>query len=330
MSARSHVTITLGRSGQQVVKRGSLSDVSHSDCPSSLGGKRPIKERLGGNMEDSHLHGNQYKNKRRRVESHSSSFNDDLDDEHPLSNHRVGQEDLRLKLMRKDLAERRNIGTTKRNEVDLREKLSRNSQNSSRYDTRQEMSTSRASGLPKRIPPARSAEDLLQLDLVKRSYSSWTLDEPRRRSPDRFLSASRALSPPKSYSELRNLSSVRSLDASMPSSYMTKDALDGSRPSPYLSKSTGRVDATKSVVRAPSSMNAMQRNPFASEEPLTVASLLHSLGLGKYAILFQAEEVDMTALKQMGDNDLKELGIPMGPRKKILLAVLSPSKHRYR
>jgi len=28
-----------------------------------------------------------------------------------------------------------------------------------------------------------------------------------------------------------------------------------------------------------------------SEEPLTVASLLHSLGLGKYAIIFQAEEV---------------------------------------
>ncbi|KAG0451414.1 hypothetical protein HPP92_026429 [Vanilla planifolia] len=48
-----------------------------------------------------------------------------------------------------------------------------------------------------------------------------------------------------------------------------------------------------------------------SEEPLTVAALLHSLGLGKYAIHFQAEEVDMSALRQMGDHDLKELGIPM-------------------
>nr|XP_011468550.1 PREDICTED: uncharacterized protein LOC101292812 [Fragaria vesca subsp. vesca] len=56
---------------------------------------------------------------------------------------------------------------------------------------------------------------------------------------------------------------------------------------------------------------------------LSVASLLHRLGLGKYAIIFQAEEVDMSALKQMGDKDLKELGIPMGPRKKILLALLA-------
>jgi hypothetical protein len=53
----------------------------------------------------------------------------------------------------------------------------------------------------------------------------------------------------------------------------------------------------------------------------TVGGLLHSLGLGKYSITFQAEEVDMAALRHMTDNDLKELGVPMGPRKKILQAV---------
>ncbi|KAK1316377.1 hypothetical protein QJS10_CPA05g01892 [Acorus calamus] len=54
------------------------------------------------------------------------------------------------------------------------------------------------------------------------------------------------------------------------------------------------------------------RKENAEEPQLTVPGLLNSLGLGKYSIIFQAEEVDMTALKQMGDNDLKDLGIPMG------------------
>ncbi|RVX10439.1 hypothetical protein CK203_017059 [Vitis vinifera] len=54
----------------------------------------------------------------------------------------------------------------------------------------------------------------------------------------------------------------------------------------------------------------IQKYDDGDEQP-TVDSLLHSLGLGKYAIYFKAEEVDMAALKQMGEHDLKELGIPM-------------------
>ncbi|KAH8966514.1 hypothetical protein BDL97_03G028800 [Sphagnum fallax] len=53
----------------------------------------------------------------------------------------------------------------------------------------------------------------------------------------------------------------------------------------------------------------------------TVTGLLQSLGLAKYSLIFQAEEVDMAALRHMSDSDLKELGMPMGPRKKILLAL---------
>ncbi|EPS59904.1 hypothetical protein M569_14904, partial [Genlisea aurea] len=52
-----------------------------------------------------------------------------------------------------------------------------------------------------------------------------------------------------------------------------------------------------------------------------VNGFLLSLGLEKYCINFQAEEIDMSTLKQMGDNDLKSIGIPMGPRKKILLTL---------
>lgn len=55
----------------------------------------------------------------------------------------------------------------------------------------------------------------------------------------------------------------------------------------------------------------------------SVDSFLQSLGLEKYSITFQAEEVDMTALVHMTDEDLKALGVPMGPRKKIILALES-------
>ncbi|KAK6937633.1 Sterile alpha motif domain [Dillenia turbinata] len=53
----------------------------------------------------------------------------------------------------------------------------------------------------------------------------------------------------------------------------------------------------------------------------SVDVFLQSLGLEKYSITFQAEEIDMTALIHMTDEDLKALGIPMGPRKKIVLAL---------
>lgn len=55
----------------------------------------------------------------------------------------------------------------------------------------------------------------------------------------------------------------------------------------------------------------------------TVDRFLESLGLEKYSITFQAEEVDMTALIHMTDEDLKAMGIPMGPRKKIVIALES-------
>ncbi|XWS44220.1 hypothetical protein CRYUN_Cryun15aG0025600 [Craigia yunnanensis] len=96
------------------------------------------------------------------------------------------------------------------------------------------------------------------------------------------------------------------------------------------SRGTSLVPITEKVITArpvtyvaPMS-SIMQRRPHVDAEPFTVATLLNSLGLGKYAIHFEAEEVDMTALRQMGDMDLKELGIPMGPRKKLLLALRPP------
>ncbi|KAL6646216.1 hypothetical protein ACP70R_017824 [Stipagrostis hirtigluma subsp. patula] len=63
--------------------------------------------------------------------------------------------------------------------------------------------------------------------------------------------------------------------------------------------------------------------PKKSEEKadLSLECLLKSLDLEKYLINFQAEEVDMKALVYMNEEDMKSLGIPMGPRKKILSAL---------
>ncbi|KAL6208957.1 hypothetical protein ACLB2K_019900 [Fragaria x ananassa] len=69
--------------------------------------------------------------------------------------------------------------------------------------------------------------------------------------------------------------------------------------------------------------NTTSRKKASKKVDTSVDEFLTSLDLEKYSITFQAEEVDMTALVHMTDEDLKALGIPMGPRKKILLALES-------
>uniref|UniRef100_A0A0C9RV61 TSA: Wollemia nobilis Ref_Wollemi_Transcript_11412_1373 transcribed RNA sequence n=1 Tax=Wollemia nobilis TaxID=56998 RepID=A0A0C9RV61_9CONI len=92
------------------------------------------------------------------------------------------------------------------------------------------------------------------------------------------------------------------------------------------SSASKSVPASKPVTQSvPVPSKTIQKQPPPAEER-SVGSLLQSLGLGKYLITFQAEEVDMAALRHMSDDDLKALGIPMGPRKKILLALESYSK----
>ncbi|XP_042517597.1 ankyrin repeat and SAM domain-containing protein 6 [Macadamia integrifolia] len=71
--------------------------------------------------------------------------------------------------------------------------------------------------------------------------------------------------------------------------------------------------------KAPPSISSRKKTQQKDEK--SMEGLLQSLGLEKYQIIFQAEEIDMTALMHMTDEDLKALGIPMGPRKKILLAL---------
>jgi class 3 adenylate cyclase/tetratricopeptide (TPR) repeat protein len=48
---------------------------------------------------------------------------------------------------------------------------------------------------------------------------------------------------------------------------------------------------------------------------------LENLGLAKYTTLFVEQEIDLAALPELDEADLKELGLPLGPRKKLLRAI---------
>ncbi|XP_048441286.1 uncharacterized protein LOC125477835 isoform X2 [Pyrus x bretschneideri] len=315
--SRGRVTITLGRGGQ-VVKR-SVSGSSLTDSIPVAGTKRSVRDRLGSNVDGSLSHGSLHNNKRQRGDN----------DAH------IGRGDLRFKLMQKNAFRRAQSDDGQRH-GDLREKLSKAVQRPvTVHDSRQHLPEIKETSFIGRIPSSR-ADDLPHVDSLRNSYSPWTLDHLRRRSPDRVVVTSRGLSSPRNPKELERRPLSRAFDDVRLDPYMRKDVPGSTRPAssvPFMSSSPLPHVSAKPVAPPPPHLSQIpplssivQKSSYAGDEQQTVDGLLHTLGLGKYAIIFKAEEIDMTALKQMGENDLKELGIPMGPRKKLLLALLPRSK----
>jgi class 3 adenylate cyclase len=52
-----------------------------------------------------------------------------------------------------------------------------------------------------------------------------------------------------------------------------------------------------------------------------IADWLQKLGLGQYAQRFAENEIDVSVLPFLSDQDLKDIGVPLGPRRKILAAI---------
>jgi class 3 adenylate cyclase len=52
-----------------------------------------------------------------------------------------------------------------------------------------------------------------------------------------------------------------------------------------------------------------------------IANWLKELGLGQYAQAFAENEIDVSVLPHLTDQDLKDIGVPLGPRRKILAAI---------
>ena len=56
---------------------------------------------------------------------------------------------------------------------------------------------------------------------------------------------------------------------------------------------------------------------------MDVAAWLRDLGLERYEAAFRKSEITAAALPDLTDADLRELGLPLGPRKVLLRAIAS-------
>ncbi|XP_022993639.1 ankyrin repeat and SAM domain-containing protein 6-like [Cucurbita maxima] len=314
--SRPQVTITLGRSGQMVKRGGSDFAQSNIDSGPVPRRKRYI-ERSADNAEDLFSS----TNKRQRGDGFDWSSSGQR-----KNVYRVGQNDLRLKLMRKNQSKKIGLGE-EHSRVEIHHQLSKNYLPSTSGDVIHRRHEFRGSNLIRQTHYRKSADDLYLEHSQRKSTVSY-VDRMRVRSPDGIMKSSMGLSPPRYNDEFRRISSMREADRSRDEWFFRNSVADSYRSvdsAPAKMKATLPVSG-KAVKDLTAISGSMQRSSAMGEGTLSVAGLLNSLGLGKYVIHFQAEEIDMTALRQMGDRDLKELGIPMGPRKKILLAMLPCSK----
>ncbi|KAG5624348.1 hypothetical protein H5410_009566 [Solanum commersonii] len=335
--ARPQVTITLGRSGQKVVKRSSASQGNGFSQQSSSRGKRSLGETYRTDSEDP------MKSLRKRImegidktinvrvvvvilfDSGSfaivfASVRGDKDaggSRYGRQNGaRIGKNDLRLKLTHRR-RQREILLQIEERKREQHKRMTRSVQSAEQSHRRLVTSSQLSSG----------ASELLQIEAIRSSYTSQTAGGVRPRSPYRLANDSKELSSSRNITAAQHVPSVRPAEASRMVHMAGNDLIDSSQLkvlTPVTMRSA--LAARNPLTGLPSANGSMLQSPYPDQPPVTVASLLNSLSLGKYTIHFQAEEVDMAALKQMGDRDLKELGIPMGPRKKILLAMLSQTR----
>ena len=67
--------------------------------------------------------------------------------------------------------------------------------------------------------------------------------------------------------------------------------------------------------------NGIPIPPFSAEDFAPVAIFLAGLGLENWIKTFERERIDLKALTLLGDNELRTLGLPLGPRMKMLSAI---------
>nr|VDD00894.1 unnamed protein product [Brassica rapa] len=149
---------------------------------------------------------------------------------------------------------------------------------------------------------------------------------PSRNPGSSYVGSSRGSPPPRSIDDFHGRSKM--VDDVRPSPYAVRGVVNNQAPGSGITLSRTMLPPPvpnphplPPLSQLPPLGSMMQNSPFPMEEPLTVESFLNSLGLGKYFLAFKREEVDMTTIKQMKESDLKDLIIPMGPRKKILQAI---------
>jgi len=65
---------------------------------------------------------------------------------------------------------------------------------------------------------------------------------------------------------------------------------------------------------------ATLNNGSSGDKNAQVDAFLKNLGLDRYSIVFKEHEIDMDALRIMSEFDYSRIGVPLGPRVKIMRA----------
>lgn len=141
-------------------------------------------------------------------------------------------------------ASRRAESNGNKRHVDLREKLSKTVHPlTNRLNSKQQVPEPRETSLLRPTPSARSSDDIMRMESMRSSYSPWTLEHIRQRSPDGFPSTSRGISPQRNVGDLQRRPLNRAYDGVRPVPYVGRDVIETSRPqsatpASFMSRST--------------------------------------------------------------------------------------------
>lgn len=169
--------------------------------------------------------------------------------------------------MRKSASKRAESDGDKRH-MDLREKLSKTvCSPMTSFNSKQREPEPRETSMLRRIPSGRSSDDLMRMESMRSSYSPWTLDHIRRRSPDGFPSTSRGISPPRNVEDLQRRPLNRTYDGARPVPYVTRDVIEtsrppGSAPASFVARST--MSTLPPVTAKPATSHLGQLPPSSS------------------------------------------------------------------
>lgn len=98
-------------------------------------------------------------------------------------------------------------------------------------DEKQHIPNPTNGSMPRRVTSTRTLEALSQMDLSRNSYSPWTLDQIRRRSPIRVLDNSRGISPPPPRTEEpQRRTIIRAYNDPRAGTYASRDVREIARP----------------------------------------------------------------------------------------------------
>lgn len=134
----------------------------------------------------------------------------------------IGKDDLRYKLLQKGAFRRAQSDNKKC--LDLREKLPKADQAPIRHRNPPLHNTN----ILRRTPTTRSADDLPQKDSLGSSYSPWTMDNLRQRSPARIVESSRHYSLQRDDEKLQRRPANLSFENARSVGYVAKDVHNAS------------------------------------------------------------------------------------------------------